>query len=54
LQGCVELIGGLNTMLDLNSPIFSFSREPNQEAHDRALLLRAEVFFFFPLQYSRT
>ena len=49
MQGCVELIGGLNAALDHNSPIYAFSREPNQEAHARALLLRAEVFLFFPL-----
>jgi hypothetical protein len=50
----VELIGGLNAALDLDSPIFSFSREPNQAAHTRALLLHAEVFFFSLLHYSRT
>ena len=41
-RGCAELIVALDTVLDKNSAIYSFRREPNIAANDLAMALHAE------------
>jgi len=41
-RGSAELIDALDTVLDKNSAIYSFRREPNAASHNLALALHAE------------